>query len=409
MNKQKTVSLMPGFNGTLLIFAISILIVCILTLIKVLTSPQSTELPPDMPSIEIRHYGAELPGYLIGKLYFEMASFAPDSPNYIIEMEHGTGRITFAQQIDGFGMKFERHNENLMSYWHMPGSNFANIFNPQGFDGIPFATGGDLVLLNRDYQTVTTISERRGVDLHELLILDNGNMVFFVSDVRPMYKDPTLTCLPRCQILGQTLVEVTPEGEVAFEWSALDHYQRSDFVMDDMLIWDNTMLYDVIHANSIDVDSDGNYLVSIRHTSQVLKVDRQTGDVIWALGKNGDFTFIDDSANGFSHQHDAHWLENGHLLLFDNGNDYANPVSNVVEYEIDEQSLEVRLVWAYSTEDHHFAPNRGSAQRLPNGNTLINWVSRQPNIQEVTPEGELVLEITLPDNYASYQTQFWGK
>jgi outer membrane protein assembly factor BamB len=209
--------------------------------------------------------------------------------------------------------------------------------------------------------------------------------------------------------LGQTLVEVTPEGEVAFEWSALDHYQRSDFVMDDMLIWDNTMLYDVIHANSIDVDSDGNYLVSIRHTSQVLKVDRQTGDVIWALGKNGDFTFIDDSANGFSHQHDAHWLENGHLLLFDNGNDYANPVSNVVEYEIDEQSLEVRLVWAYSTEDHHFAPNRGSAQRLPNGNTLINWVSRQPNIQEVTPEGELVLEITLPDNYASYQTQFWGK
>jgi len=211
MNKPSTVPFPVTKDSPLwfilLVSGITLVMVAILSFILIIKRPPRSyqaylnEIPPDMPAIDVQQYGDLIPG----KVYFEMASFAPDSQNYILEMNHENGAITFAQQIDGFAMKFERHTSNLLSYYQMTGSNFKTIFNPDAFDGIPFATGGDLVLLDDNYQKLTTISERRGIDLHELLVLDNGNYVFFVPDIRPMYKDPTLTCLPSCQILGQTL------------------------------------------------------------------------------------------------------------------------------------------------------------------------------------------------------------
>ena len=49
--------------------------------------------------------------------------------------------------------------------------------------------------------------------------------------------------------------------------------------------------YDYFHINSVNLDTDGNLLISGRRTSTVYKVDRQTGNVIWRLGgKESDFT-----------------------------------------------------------------------------------------------------------------------
>ena len=51
------------------------------------------------------------------------------------------------------------------------------------------------------------------------------------------------------------------------------------------------MLYDYLHLNSVEVDTDGNLLISARNTWTVYKVDRSTGAVLWRLGgKRSDFT-----------------------------------------------------------------------------------------------------------------------
>ena len=48
--------------------------------------------------------------------------------------------------------------------------------------------------------------------------------------------------------------------------------------------------WEYFHANAVDLDSDGNFLVSSRNTSTVYKIDRATGKIMWRLGgKKSDF------------------------------------------------------------------------------------------------------------------------
>ena len=45
-----------------------------------------------------------------------------------------------------------------------------------------------------------------------------------------------------------------------------------------------------LSVNAVDIDDEGNYLISLRHFHQVLKIDKDSGDIIWRLGgKVNDF------------------------------------------------------------------------------------------------------------------------
>lgn len=49
--------------------------------------------------------------------------------------------------------------------------------------------------------------------------------------------------------------------------------------------------YDYFHINAVDKTSDGNYLISSRHTCTIFKVSSKDGSIIWRLGgKSSDFT-----------------------------------------------------------------------------------------------------------------------
>ena len=147
-----------------------------------------------------------------------------------------------------------------------------------------------------------------------------------------------------------------------------------------------------------------NYLASLRGTSQIIKVDSVTGDVIWKLGGLSNEFTINDPLGGPCGQHHAQRLPNGNLLFFDNGQ-YCPPsypprgeFSRAVEYALDEINLVATLVWSF-TQPGAYAPFGGSAQRLQNGNTLIGWGGR-PNdmfVTEIDPSGNIVLEMRLID------------
>jgi hypothetical protein len=76
--------------------------------------------------------------------------------------------------------------------------------------------------------------------------------------------------------------------------------------------------WDYFHLNSIGVDTDGNLLVSARHTSAVYKLDRASGEIVWRLGgKKNDFQLGPGAA--FAFQHDARGCGKGLVSIFDNG------------------------------------------------------------------------------------------
>ena len=138
---------------------------------------------------------------------------------------------------------------------------------------------------------------------------------------------------------------------------------------------------DLLHSNSLMPGPDGGkLLICFRHQDRIAIIDLSRREAVWSWG-----------IGVLSGPHDAQWLEDGHILVFDNG--LARGWSRVLE--IDPASG--RIVWTYgdSGPDRFFTLSKGSAQRLPNGNTLIAD-SDNGRAFEVTAEGETVWEYATP-------------
>lgn len=180
---------------------------------------------------------------------------------------------------------------------------------------------------------------------------------------------------------ADTLVEMTLAGEIVWEWRSWEHLDpevdRITAIQDHRSEW--------THANTVVELPDGNLMVSFRNISSVVMIDRVSGEIYWKLG-----------APPLAQQHAPTLLENGNILIFDNGThrlDHPVPFSRVIE--VDPATKEI--VWTYQEgyPSQFFSPYISNAQRLPNGNTLICEGSFG-RIFEVTHAGDVVWEYVNP-------------
>jgi hypothetical protein len=198
---------------------------------------------------------------------------------------------------------------------------------------------------------------------------------------------------------GSILQELDKNKNVIFQWRSWDHYQITDATHENL----TALNIDYVHANAIEIDTDGNILLSARHLDEITKINSQTGDIIWRWGgKNNQFTFVNDSI-AFSHQHAIRILPNDDKIFFDNGNFHTPPFSRAVEYNLDEVKKTAVLVWQFRNNPDIFGSALGYVQRLANGNTLISWGQADTTLSEVTPEGTVALQMTLPVSDWTYR------
>lgn len=261
----------------------------------------------------------------------------------------------------------------------------ANVQTYQGKWLTHFATVGNTpVFIRRDVRlnpidTLTTVNGAK-TDFHECRIISDTS--YIILGIREDTVD--LSTLPggnpRAIVWNNVIQERTFTGKTLFEWRSLDHIPVSEAI-DSVEI--TTPVVDYIHINSINIDTDGNFLVSCRHTDEVIKIHRTSGVVLWRLGgslsKGNQFAWLNDSTGGFrgfDHQHSAIRTRRGTILLFDNGNfKPGEKSSRVVEYEVDEQAKTVRKVFEFIPQPTIYAATMGSVQELPNGNIVIGWGS----------------------------------
>ena len=125
----------------------------------------------------------------------------------------------------------------------------------------------------------------------------------------------------------------------------------------------------------------GNWLVSLRNANVVVILDRVTREVVWSWGP-GEIEL----------QHMPTLLENGNLLIFDNGTERG--FSRVLELD----PVAKEIAWRYQADppEAFFSKWRGANQRLSNGNTLITE-SERGRVFEVTRDGEIVWEFWNPE------------
>ena len=162
-------------------------------------------------------------------------------------------------------------------------------------------------------------------------------------------------------------------GRLLFEWRSIDHVDLAESYY--KLPKNPRLTFDYFHINSIEVDTDGNLLVSARNTHTIYKVNRRTGNIIWRLGgKRSDFTFPKQVR--FAWQHDARRMADGTLTLFDNeAAPKVREQSRGMVLRLDMQQMKAKLVHTYVHEPPILAVDQANMQRLPNGHFLIGWVT----------------------------------
>jgi len=193
---------------------------------------------------------------------------------------------------------------------------------------------------------------------------------------------------PSDSIAVHQVLRINTSGKVDTLISGDEHWNVADDVAPPLIA-------DLDHPNSIDFDLDGGVIVSYRDLSTVVKVDRRTHVIMWELGgDHSTFTFVNDPLGGFSGQHTARVLPNGHLLIFDNGWTHSPQASRAVEYVLDPARMTATMVWQYSASPAIFNDFTGSAQRLENGNTIVAF-TRKGIVDEVRPDGRLLSRATL--------------
>ena len=190
---------------------------------------------------------------------------------------------------------------------------------------------------------------------------------------------------------------LTPEGELLEEaWlSALLRSSPDVFVPQPVRPrrFNKAMEMDLVHSNALewvrrpapadggDPFEPGRVLVCFRNQDAVALFDWEERRLVWAWGPGE-----------LSGPHDATFLENRNVLVFDNG--LGREWSRVLEVE----PRSGRIVWEYRAPEPRtfYTPTRGAAQRLSNGNTLITE-SGDGRAFEVTPNGEIVWEYLNPN------------
>lgn len=195
-------------------------------------------------------------------------------------------------------------------------------------------------------------------------------------------------------VLADFIIVLSPDGKELQKISILDAFKDSPFEL--MLYhrrnkedkkWDwlhvnSVMKLEPDIANRFPLFAAGDILISLRNLDALAVIDEQTHKVKWAY-------------NGiWKAQHSAHFLDNGHILLFDNQGHIINdrPFSRAIEF--DPVTLGITWYYAGNPKQPFYSHSVGRTQRLPNGNTLITE-SRNKRIFEITKEGKTVWDYVL--------------
>ncbi len=210
---------------------------------------------------------------------------------------------------------------------------------------------------------------------HEVTVLADGRVIY-LSKERIVFDDSANGGPAEAAFRVDTLrVWDRASGRFAWLWDSREAWdirdpaQRVPDPNGDVTNW--------THLNSVSIGPRGNVILSSRARNQVVSLSADLRAIEWQLhGPDSDYQFP-NPADRFYGQHTAAQLDDGNVLLFDNG--YGRPdaeggaYSRALELRLDDATGTAAKVWEYRPTPDVYSASQGSAYRLSNGNTLVNF------------------------------------
>ncbi len=237
------------------------------------------------------------------------------------------------------------------------------------------------VVMNSNYEVVDqvlSLIETSNVgdiplDNHQFEMLGKDHYLISAYAPEQVFNIPSLDEGVGANVVAAVIQEIK-DGELLFSWKSTDHPELYA-MRTEAAYGEGDNYLDYLHLNSVVKDpADGNYIASCRSISSLLKIDSQTGDIIWILGGVGDM-FSLNVGNTFIGQHDIKITPDGAITIFNNNVKVTNILpdarSGVMKFYLDEQALKVTKYESYFGESMSTA--EGSAQELGDGIYLVGW------------------------------------
>jgi outer membrane protein assembly factor BamB len=231
---------------------------------------------------------------------------------------------------------------------------------------------------------------------HDFDMLPNSNLAMLIyqkvpSEIAALVKGGIIKSNDNEDVYSDSIIEVNNKGEIVWQWDMYKHLNPQTDILGD-----SDLHSDWTHSNSIQylekdpIKEEEAYLISVRNLSFIAIISKKDGEIIWR-----------SKAGSFDHQHDATYLENGNILVFDNGFDIHSKTEALLGSRVSEINPKTdEIVWQFKgdnplTQSHFFNSVLGGAQKLKNGNILIT-LGTNGELLEVTPDKKIVWDYINP-------------
>lgn len=268
------------------------------------------------------------------------------------------------------------YGKPVLTFWQ------GTLATPPAYTNSPGGSsepGSCYYILDNTYAVIQTVMAQKGFlsDIHEFLLTPNNTALLLSTKIIPMdltpYGGPANGSIQDFAIQEIDL----KTNELIFFWDALDHIPLSDSYES---VSSSTTIWDVYHLNSIGLTDDVNdIIVSSRSTWTIYKINKPTGNILWQLGgKNS--SFIIEPGADFAWQHDARFLPNNLISMFnDNSNgSYVPPApSHGLILQLDLINMTASEYRTYFHCRNITVSSQGNVQSLDNGNKFVGWGQSQ--------------------------------
>lgn len=275
--------------------------------------------------------------------------------------------------------------------------------------------GSCYYIVDNTYTVLHTVSAKKGwiADIHEFLITPANTALFLSTKAIPM--DLTPYGGPQDGYVQDFAIQEIDlqTGELIFFWDALEHIPLTDSYEAASSATSSSNIWDAYHLNSIGLTGNATEIVvSGRNTWTIYTIDKTTNNILWQLGgKSSSFAIGEGAA--FSWQHDARFLGDNLLSLFDDNSDgssQSGPPSHGLILQLDFVNKTADLYRSYYHDPSVVVGSQGNVQSLSNGNIFIGWGAspyyseyRELGNTEENPAENVLYDAEMPGPNFSYR------
>lgn len=276
----------------------------------------------------------------------------------------------------------ELRGKPVLTFWQ------GTLVTPPGYTNAPAGSsepGSCYYILNHHYKVIKTVKAKKGFtpDVHEFLITPQNTALFLSTKTIPM--DLTPYGGPQNGFVQDFAIQEIDlrTNKLLFFWDALEHIPLTDSYEPASSATSTDNIWDAFHLNSVGLtNKKRDILVSGRNTWTIYRINKPTGNIIWRLGGKQS-NFVLDSASSFSWQHDARYLPNNMVSLFDDNCCESStippstPPAHGMILKLDLQNMTAHLKRSYYHDPNLQVSSQGNLQSLKNGNKFLGWGESQ--------------------------------